>query len=530
MIHAIARALGELNGKRLAGAPGRERRRLAEPLLPAARALPTRLIEAALKVELADAWLDDDPSKAGVLAEEAQQLIDATVAPNLFALSLAIQADGATIAGDPEAAFALLERAAALARLQRASMRDPILRATSMRDRMDQSAFSDGLIAAAFATGRRKTALELTELARPSLEPDPMPASIGEVQAALSADEVVLTYTWLGAARLLVGVIGARQCVAFETTVSSDASAALDEVAGFFRNAGASGWRLYRAQAAGLELLTPALLPNPVQAALRRRRRVSVVAHRALHALPMGLLPIDGTRLGLRQPIAMVPNLQSMTRCVAPAPSQKAVIAGIARYPGLNDTPQFAAVASTIAERHRAAGLPLELLEEPGARAALAGLAQTGWLEDCGLVMLACHGTSVRGDEPGRSFVQLGAERLEAAAIEKMQLRADLVMLVACCSGQRAVGGMDLPLWPGDDLFGLQAALWRAGARQMVGALWNADVDAAASMAEIVHAHWLAGASAAEAVHQGALHLVQRPLHLFNHDWATFVATVFGRT
>jgi CHAT domain-containing protein len=244
----------------------------------------------------------------------------------------------------------------------------------------------------------------------------------------------------------------------------------------------------------------------------------------------MGLLPIDGTRLGLRQPIAMMPNLRSITRRVPPALSRNAVIAGIARYPDLNDTPQFAAVASRIVDRHRAAGLAVELLDEPGASATLAGLAKAGRLEEYGLLMLACHGASVQGDEPDRSFLQMGAERLEAGAIEKMPLRADLVMLVACCSGQRAVGGMDLPLWPGDDLFGLQAALWRAGARQMVGALWNADVDAAASMAETVHAHWLAGASAAEAVHQGTLRLVQRPLHLFNHDWATFVATVFGRT
>ena len=179
--------------------------------------------------------------------------------------------------------------------------------------------------------------------------------------------------------------------------------------------------------------------------------------------------------------------------------------------------------------RHRAAGLPAELLPQSGARQALLELAQAGRLASCGVVVLACHGASVQGDAPGRSFVQLGADRLEASAIEQIRLRADMVMLVACCSGQRAVGGMDLPFWPGDDFFGLQAALWRAGARQVVGALWNADVDAAASMAETIHAHWLRGASAAEAVHQGAQRLVRRPIHLFNHNWATFVATVFGR-
>lgn len=527
MIHAVSRTLGELKEKRLAGVPGRERRKLAEPLLSTAQALPTRSIEAALRVELADAWLDAAPCKAALFAAEAERLIDATVAPNLLALSLAVRADAATLAGDSEAAFTLFQRASVLARSQRGRVRDQVLRATSMRDRIR---IFDGLVASAFATGRRKLALELAELARPSLEPDPVPACIGDVQASLDPDEVVLTYTWLGSARLLVGVVGPGHCEAFETAVPPGALAALDEIAGFFRNAGAAGWRLQRDQAEQLELLAPALLPAPVQAALRRWRRVCVVAHRALHVVPMGLLPVDNTRLGLRQPIAMVPNLRSLTRRMTPPPGREAVIAGIAHYPDLiNDTPEFAAMAFRIAERHRDAGLPATLLLEPGARAALIHLAQAGRLWDCGLMVLACHGASVQGDEPGRSFVQLGAERLDAAAIEKMPIRSDLVMLVACCSGQRAVGGMDLALWPGDDLFGLQAALWRAGARQMIGALWNADVGAAASMAETVHVHWLAGASAAEAVHQGSLCLVRDPKHLHKHNWATFVATVFGR-
>jgi CHAT domain-containing protein len=527
MIHLIARTLEELKEKRLAGGMGAERRRLAEPLLSAAQALPTRSIGAALKLELADAWLDEAPCKAASLAREVQRSIDEKVAPNLFALSLVVQADALIANRDLEAAFTLFERAAVLARQQRARMHDPILRATSMRERIR---IFDGLVAAAFATGRQRQALEFAELARPSLELDPGPASIDEVQAALAADEVVLTYTWLGTARLMVGVIESGHYEVVETSISSEASAALGEVANFFRNAGEKGWSLSRSQATGLELMTSSLLPDSVNAALQRRRSVFVVAHRELHAIPMGLLPIDGKRLGLRQPIAMIPNLRSMTRYVGPAPSRDAVIAGIAHYPlGGSATPQFSAVASRIVERHRAIGYAATRLEEPGALATLADLAKSGRLEGCGLIMLACHGTSVQGNEPGRSFVLMGAERLDAAAIERMRLRADLVMLAACCSGQRAIGGMDLQFWPGDDLFGLQAALWRAGARQTIGALWNADVDAAACMAETVHTSWLAGMSAAEAVHQGALRLAQRPLHLANYDWAVFAATVFGR-
>src|SRR6185295_2596657 len=40
-----------------------------------------------------------------------------------------------------------------------------------------------------------------------------------------------------------------------------------------------------------LERFAPVLLPSFVQAALLRRRRVAVVAHRALHAMPFGILP-----------------------------------------------------------------------------------------------------------------------------------------------------------------------------------------------------------------------------------------------
>src|SRR6266699_3222337 len=59
--------------------------------------------------------------------------------------------------------------------------------------------------------------------------------------------------------------------------------------------------------------------------------------------------------------------------------------------------------------------------------------------------------------------------------IANWQLRANLVVLSACCSGQRPISGRWMEELPGDELFGLQSAFFMAGARRMLSCLWPVD-------------------------------------------------------
>jgi CHAT domain-containing protein len=204
------------------------------------------------------------------------------------------------------------------------------------------------------------------------------------------------------------------------------------------------------------------------------------------------------------------------------------VAAGIDYYPDALPTEGFDGAAEEIVARHEAQGLSARRLTEPGVCNTLARMLAVGELNHAAFLLLACHGTSAQGDDPEESFLQLGSERLTADMISTSRIPADLVVLVACCSGQRAVGGMGIQFWPGDDLFGLQAAFRTAGARQVIGSLWNAEVGAATSMAGLVYDAWVNGVDAAASIQIAALELCKKPSHRRNYDWAPFTAVQFG--
>ena len=204
------------------------------------------------------------------------------------------------------------------------------------------------------------------------------------------------------------------------------------------------------------------------------------------------------------------------------------VAAGVDYYPDALPTEGFDGVAEEIAARHEARGLSARRLTEPGVCNTFSRMLFARELDRAAFLLLACHGTSVQGDVPGESFLQLGPERLTADMISTSRISADLVVLAACCSGQRAVGGMGIQFWPGDDLFGLQAAFRAAGARQVIGSLWNAEVDAAKTMAGLVYDAWVNGADAAASIQTAARELYKKRFYRRNYDWAPFTAVQFG--
>jgi CHAT domain-containing protein len=76
-----------------------------------------------------------------------------------------------------------------------------------------------------------------------------------------------------------------------------------------------------------------------------------------------------------------------------------------------------------------------------------------------------------------RLFLYDGA--WDGLEISWLKLNADLVVLSACNSGQRAVRGRELEEVPGDEIFGIQSALAMAGARAVLGCLWPTNDEIA---------------------------------------------------
>lgn len=531
MLLAVNQLLTEIRLQRLSGVPGRDRLAVAKRLVEQADPLIQRGIKAACLLELADAWLDAEPGKARCRAVQARELVDEETAPNIMALSFAIEAD-AVLKGDkprPKCAYRLTQRAIRLARLHREQTTNPTVRATAMRERI--RIFESGT-SAALAAGRLECALKAAENERPALPGEP-PLDLKLVQDALEIGELVIVYTWLAAGRLLVATVERNSLQAVPVTVDPEALSILESFSTHLRNGNVQGdkvkgWTFSHEEAELIDVLGPVLLPSLVTSRLTNARKLFILPHRSLHAIPFNMLRFEGRRLGLRFPWTTIPNLGAIHRRIPVAGGRGAVAVGIDYYPDVQPTEGFDGVAEEIVARHEALGLPANQLTEPGACDTFARMLATDELDNAAFLLLACHGTSAQGDVPEESFLQLGPKRLTADMISASRVPADLVVLAACCSGQRAVGGMGIQFWPGDDLFGLQAAFRAAGARQVIGSLWNAEVGAAKTMAGLVYDAWVIGADAATGIQLAALELYKDVLHRTQYDWAPFTAMQFG--
>ena len=128
-------------------------------------------------------------------------------------------------------------------------------------------------------------------------------------------------------------------------------------------------------------------------------------------------------------------------------------------------------------------------------RAGLMRLARDGELARYRCLHFALHGHNIDNDAPMESHLLLRDKKLDGLDISNWRLDADLVVLSACCSGQRPVFRREVrEELPGDDLFGLQAAFFAAGARQILSALWPVDDATALRIMTAFHGH-LAGGS-----------------------------------
>jgi CHAT domain-containing protein len=146
---------------------------------------------------------------------------------------------------------------------------------------------------------------------------------------------------------------------------------------------------------------------------------------------------------------------------------------------------------------------------------------------------LATHGSSVLAgdarDDPLACGIALRDGMLDGLALASLDLHAELVVLAACHSGQRALGGRGLAQLPGDDLFGLQGVLFGAGVNALLGALWPVDDDSARAILVDFHRAY-AGGAAPELALQRALkaHLAAPERRHTLYDWAPFFLSVLG--
>ncbi len=381
---------------------------------------------------------------------------------------------------------------------------------------------------------RRRRAWDLIQIARRSARTGSadIPAfSVAAVQRALEPDEAVLYYYWVSPTILLTIALDRERFTAERTILTDEDVAALDDVLVKLRSLKWSGLDV------AVEKLSARMFPPRAAALLDGKRRLIVSPHRKLHLLPFHALPWKDGLLVDAFAVSYTPNLSIVAAPGRAAAKPKVLIMGSQDFavPGVGLPPLEGTAAEVrgVAAMYRRAGIEAEVLtNERLTRAELQRRSDDGSLATYSCLHLATHGESVLDvqNTPMESRLFLHDAALDGLEISNLRLNADVIVLSACDSGQRAIAGRGMTELGGDDLFGIQAAFSLAGARCVLGSLWPVYDDVAAAIMIGFHGY-LAQMVAPEIALQSVVLDYRRTLESRDdYAWAPFFLSVLERT
>ena len=247
-----------------------------------------------------------------------------------------------------------------------------------------------------------------------------------------------------------------------------------------------------------------------------------VVPHGMLHYIPFGaLMDVQGRHLIQDVALAMAPSasvwLQLQSRAVQPVTS----FLGLANpaLPNVPCLPQAEAEMASIVKS--LAALQTTIYQRAGATESRLRAEITGK----GIVHFATHGDFPEADAIDFHRILLASTDahdgyVNAEELRQMDLRAARLIALSICNGGVYRFG------PGDEPYGLLAALLTAGAENVVGTLWPIEDRSGRTFMSEFYKHLLP-ADPAEALRRVCIQMLRGPNIL--RDWAGFVVVGPGR-
>jgi CHAT domain-containing protein len=354
------------------------------------------------------------------------------------------------------------------------------------------------------------------------------------IQALLRSDEAIIFYYWVDSHSLMIATI-ARD--GFEVELRRISA----EQRGMLETYALNALKSERPNFSAFEPVSgfgSFLLPGVSTVAWHKKQHLIISPHRVLHSIPFHATRYQNQWLIERAAVSYTPNLGCLQRPYIASKKQRVLVVGIEHFdvPGkaLRPLPEAQLEAQEVKQVYDAHRVPVTLLPEAEATAErLRKLERDGALKGYSCLHFATHGENVDDNSPMEAYFYMQNSMLDGLELANLQLEADTVVLSACCSGQRPIRGRGLKELPGDDLFGLQAAFFRAGARRVLGTLWIVDSSAARRIATGFHARLAADKTChAEVALQASVrdYLSQADLHTRKvYFWAPFFLSVFGR-
>jgi hypothetical protein len=335
--------------------------------------------------------------------------------------------------------------------------------------------------------------------------PPPVRFELPKLQSRLGEDAIAITYFFFGPEVLLACLV-TRDAVLAERIAlpeGADLSRDIDRVS----SAGNATRGLERV----LGRIGRIILPESFHAALSAARKLIVCPHQSLHAVPFAALPFaDGVLLD-RLEVATVPCLTCLQIEAPPTPRTGLFAAASETAEGMAEPlPEVEPEAQRAAAIWTDAGAEATVLIGDGASYdRITGAQAQAAIARARVLHLGFHGSDVGTSDlmqsPMESGLHLRDRHLDGLDLSGFDMGADVVILMACHAGKRAISARGLATLPSDSIYGLQAALHTAGAQSMIGGLWEVDDEAAARIAAELHARLAEGATPAAALRAALL-------------------------
>ena len=247
------------------------------------------------------------------------------------------------------------------------------------------------------------------------------------------------------------------------------------------------------------------LIWAPLDARLASCRRVLLVLHAQLDALPFAALTDGSLTLSERFEIAVAPSARVALRGLARAPLPAHRIVALGETSRLPHTGTEADLVASLFEQSETLIGPHASIRELCAAAPLAAV-----------LHLACH-AQFRSDNPRFSALQLHDGLLTVEQAESLPLKPCTVVLSACDTGLAHSGA-------GDEMVGLVRAFLVAGAARVIASLWAVDDALTARFMIHFYAELVRGRGPAASL-RTAQALAMRE-HPHPYAWAAF--TLYG--
>jgi CHAT domain len=335
------------------------------------------------------------------------------------------------------------------------------------------------------------------------------PFSLSAVQAVLGPGDAVIYYYWLTRTTFLVVTIDHRDTAVEQVNLGASRDDLADLAADLAALTGEVKWLN-----TDIPPLGERLMPKEGAALLAGKRHLLISPQGFLHQFPFHAFDWQGGPLVSRFAVSYVPNLTTLlAQRAAPAGNQGVFGLAISAFPAFPTAPALksapAELAGVTAAYDGTGTKVTTLLEGAATRERVDGLGASGQLRDFGVLHFATHGQSGSSDDPFSARLLLADGQVDGLDISQWDLGAELVVLSACQVGQRAISGrseappsgdgQDEVLF-GDEMFGLPAAFFSAGAHQVLGGLWPVKDEAALAIMPVLHRHLAAGLPGAEAL------------------------------